>query len=245
MQTYARHPSTDSALGPTRLPPSWPGSRGALRIAVTTAVIGLIATLIIGLLIRGSDAGLGAGLWLNGLHSPVLDDLSQAVAVAFRPTSAVVIGVLLAIVVALRTRHLMWGLRAGAAVACGWLVAGVLKVIVARPRPVWTDAVHTVVPPETDPSYPSGHVAFAAALATVVLLLTWRTTARWWVMAAGVLLVVITALTRVYAVVHYPSDVIAGAVCGMCGAVLAVAAMDAIGRRLSRALDAPQEHRSL
>ncbi|HWU29568.1 MAG TPA: phosphatase PAP2 family protein, partial [Microbacterium sp.] len=125
-------------------------------------------------------------------------------------------------------------LAVGAAVAGGWLMAGTLKVIVARPRPEWTDAVHRVVAPETDASYPSGHVAFVTALATVLILLTWRTAARGWVLAGGVMLVVVTALARVYAVVHYPSDVVAGAVCAVCGVILGFAAMEMFERRRSR-----------
>lgn len=231
------HPHTGPAQTSARPLPGWsgwPGSSQSLRIAASTAAVGLVAMLVAGLALRGSRTEISADLLLNGLHSPVLDAISQAVSVGFQPASAVVIGVLLAAVVALWSGHLMAGLAAGATVACGWLVTGALKLIVARPRPEWTDAVHRVVAPETDASYPSGHVAFVTALATVLVLLTWRTAARGWVLAGGVALVAVTALARVYAVVHYPSDVVAGAACAVCGVILAFAAMELFVRRRSR-----------
>jgi undecaprenyl-diphosphatase len=221
----------DAAARALRALPRWHGSPRSLRLAVTLSVTGILLALVAGLVVRGSTAGLGFDLWLNGLHSPALDAVSQAVSVGFQPTSAVVIGLLLAVVVWLRTRHVVAGLAAGAAVACGWLVTGVLKVVVSRPRPEWTDAVHRIVPPETDGSYPSGHVAFATALATVIVLLVWRTAARGWTIAAGALLVVVTALARMYVVVHYPTDVVAGALCAVCGVVLAYATMELVARR--------------
>jgi len=234
MVTSTAHPPAGPAKTSARLLPAWPGSPRSMRIAAFSAVIGLVAMLVLGLAIRGSRAELGAALWLNALHSPVLDAISQAVSVGFQPASAVVVGVLLAAVVALRSARPVAGLAVGAAVAGGWLMAGALKVIVARPRPEWTDAVHRVVAPETDASYPSGHVAFVTALATVLILLTWRTAARGWMLAGGVMLVVVTALARVYAVVHYPSDVVAGAVCAVCGVILGFAAMEMFERRRSR-----------
>ncbi|GAA2852409.1 phosphatase PAP2 family protein [Microbacterium arabinogalactanolyticum] len=234
MVTSTAHPPSGAAHTSARLLPAWPGSPYSMRIAASSAVVGLVAMLVLGLAIRGSRAEIGADLWLNNVHSPVLDAISQAVSVGFQPASAVVIGCLLAAAVALKSGRLLTGLAAGAAVACGWLVTGVLKVIVARPRPEWTDAVHRVVAPETDASYPSGHVAFVTALATVLVLLTWRTAARGWVLAGGVVLVAVTALARVYAVVHYPSDVVAGAVCAVCGVILAFAAMEMFERRRLR-----------
>lgn len=234
MVTSTAHPPSGAAQTSARLLPAWPGSPHSMRIAASSAVIGLVAMLVLGLTIRGSRAEIGADLWLNNVHSPVLDAISQAISVGFQPASAVVIGCLLAAAVALKSGHFLTGLAAGAAVACGWLVTGVLKVIVARPRPEWTDAVHRIVAPETDASYPSGHVAFVTALAAVLVLLTWRTAARGWVLAGGVILVAVTALARVYAVVHYPSDVVAGAVCAVCGVILPFAAMEMLERRRLR-----------
>ncbi|WP_417554012.1 phosphatase PAP2 family protein [Microbacterium sp.] len=213
--------------------PSWPGTRRSLRIAVIASLIGLAAAVVVGVAVHGSDAGIGFDLWLNSLHSPAWDAIARAVAVGFQPTSAVVIGAALAVIVAVRLRRVLPGLAAGAAVAIGWLCTGVLKIVIDRPRPVWTDAVHQVVAPETDGSYPSGHTAFATALVVTIVLLVWRTRARWWALVGGSTLVVITAFARMYVVVHYPIDVIAGAGCAVCGVVLAFAVFDVIARRFT------------
>ena len=63
-------------------------------------------------------------------------------------------------------------------------------------------------------SFPSGHTcaAFAAASAW------WRTLPRRWMRWTGLVLAVCMGLSRLYVGVHYPSDVIAGALVGLfCG----------------------------
>lgn len=108
------------------------------------------------------------------------------------------------------------GVAALAAMVLGLLCTNVvLKHLVARPRP-WLD-VAGLVPliQEPDPnSFPSGHTcaAFAAAPATRRML------PRRWMRWTGLVLAVCMGLSRLYVGVHYPSDVIAGALVGLfCG----------------------------
>ena len=108
------------------------------------------------------------------------------------------------------------GVAALAAMVLGLLCTNVvLKHLVARPRP-WLD-VAGLVPliQEPDPnSNPSRHTspAFAAASAW------WRTLPRRWMRWTGLVLAVCMGLSRLYVGVHYPSDVIAGALVGLfCG----------------------------
>lgn len=91
----------------------------------------------------------------------------------------------------------------------------VLKHLVARPRP-WLDVAGLIpLVSEPDPnSFPSGHTcaAFASALAW------WRTAPKGWMKGTGVVLAVCMGLSRLYVGVHYPSDVLAGALVGsLCG----------------------------
>ena len=95
-----------------------------------------------------------------------------------------------------------------------------LKPMVARPRPyeTWTDMVLLISRP-SDFSFPSGHTcaAFAAGLA-------WAgTCSARWARVAAVVSTVCMGLSRLYVGVHYPSDVLAGALIGSLAALAALA----------------------
>ncbi len=80
------------------------------------------------------------------------------------------------------------------------------KRLFARDRPgLWES-----IAPETSYSFPSGHAMGSMTLALTLVLLTWRTRARWWVVAAMAVFVPMVGLSRVYLGVHYPSDILAG-----------------------------------
>jgi undecaprenyl-diphosphatase len=95
-----------------------------------------------------------------------------------------------------------------------WNLQLVLKLVVQRARPVVSDPVSHA----PGYSFPSGHAANAAAAATVLLLLLWpvlRPVGRRVALVVGSLVVIITALDRVYLGVHFPSDVVAGILFGV------------------------------
>lgn len=104
------------------------------------------------------------------------------------------------------------------AVALPSLFATVIKRIIGRARPLRVPGADVYFHPfawRADyASLPSGHstTAFAAAVALGALFP--RARVALWVYAA------IIALSRVVLTAHYPSDVIAGAVVGACGALL-------------------------
>ncbi|WP_415788221.1 phosphatase PAP2 family protein [Deinococcus saxicola] len=86
-----------------------------------------------------------------------------------------------------------------------------MKLLFNRPRPeLWTRLVV-----ESGASFPSGHSTVAAALATFAVLLAWHSRWRWPVLLVGVGYAVLMAYSRMLVGVHYPTDVLAGALTGL------------------------------
>lgn len=79
-------------------------------------------------------------------------------------------------------------------------------------------------------SFPSGHVAGAATLATAVIVLF----PKLWVMIAGVVWVLAMAFSRTYVHAHWLSDTLGGALAGV-GVALVVAALFAVPLHKERA----------
>lgn len=84
-----------------------------------------------------------------------------------------------------------------------------LKNLVARQRPCWiNDTVEMLIAIPKDYSFPSGHTMASFAAAAIILHAN-----RKFGIAAYILAVLI-AFSRLYLYVHFPTDVLAGAVIG-------------------------------
>lgn len=126
----------------------------------------------------------------------------------------VVIGV--ALLFFSRTRK--WGAFLLAALLFGTCIGEFgIKLLVRRPRPFLEYAEFAALIPEPHGwSFPSGHTLSAFAAATVL----WKM--RWQAGVLGMFGAVLMGFSRVYLCVHYPSDVIAGALCGIAVGFLTV-----------------------
>lgn len=110
--------------------------------------------------------------------------------------------------------------RAGALALGGLLldflsINCVLKHLVARPRPWLTvEGLETILYNSDPNSFPSGHTGAAFAFAVAA----YRELPVSWARFAAVGAAICMGWSRIYVAVHYPSDVIAGAVVGgLCG----------------------------
>ncbi len=105
-------------------------------------------------------------------------------------------------------------LYVGASIGVSGVLTYGLKHTIKRPRPyvVYDDIVNRSVLYGTDPqlSFPSGHTSLAFATATSLTLAY----PKWYVAAPGYLWACYVGYSRMNLGVHYPSDVLAGAVLG-------------------------------
>jgi undecaprenyl-diphosphatase len=107
------------------------------------------------------------------------------------------------------SRPWLWT-RVGAAILLAESASGALKFAVERDRPPVSRPVpEPLLESPSTYSFPSGHATVAFACATVLALAVPRL--RWPLLALAVLV----ASSRVYVGVHYPGDVLAGAVLGV------------------------------
>jgi len=116
-----------------------------------------------------------------------------------------------------------------ALVASFFLLDEALKALVARPRPFlhFTDARLLVALPHSF-SFPSGHASTSFATAAAIFLKHKR------VGGCALVLAALIAFSRVYVGVHYPGDVLAGAVLGTVIALLVVSQEKALDKIVVR-----------
>jgi undecaprenyl-diphosphatase len=121
----------------------------------------------------------------------------------------------LALVLTLMRRSVWPFLLVAIAVLAADGLAGLVKIAVGENRPSEPDPLVTV--PHSH-SFPSGHTATAVAGATVLSYLYPRLTPLFVVLAAAI------AYSRLYVGVHFPLDVVGGALIGAVTALLLLAA---------------------
>jgi undecaprenyl-diphosphatase len=102
---------------------------------------------------------------------------------------------------------------AGLSALLGLAVAHAISGMWDRPRPFEAHDVHLFVAPSPDPSFPSDHATAAFAIAVALFL---RNRRVGWVALA---MASVISLSRVAVAVHYPSDVLGGAVIGVLAAL--------------------------
>lgn len=130
----------------------------------------------------------------------------------------------IAVVFALRLRRpeiVVWALLAD---ALGELSTDALKAAIPRARP----HLHPLVAVPHTHSFPSGHAATSFACATVIGAALPRARLPLYVLAA------LVAWSRVYVGVHYPLDILAGALVGVAAGIGVLRALPRLARARRR-----------
>ena len=124
------------------------------------------------------------------------------------------------------------GCMMGLSLLCGLLIGNtVMKPLFARVRPYdanVTGEIDLLVERLSDYSFPSGHTLACFEAAGVLMIRDKKLGIPTFVIA------VLVALSRLYLYVHYPTDVLAGAVLGTLFAVFSVWAVKLVWKRFTK-----------
>jgi membrane-associated phospholipid phosphatase len=187
----------------------------AVPVAVGTGAACLVVVALLG---YGVRTDFGPQLRLDGIVSDALYagdhravPLSDLLAVLTAPGLSWFRFVVFLPVLVLLLRLRAWWTAAWLVTAVVLIgpLTGLLKIYFGRVRPDFAEGGARL----ESLSYPSGHSSGIATLVTVALIMAWPLLAgraRHWALAAGVLLVLLVGLTRMWLGVHFLSDVVGG-----------------------------------
>lgn len=123
---------------------------------------------------------------------------------SFKTTTFVIVGMALSFLLSKRWNFLIYTIMTFlGAIAISYTG----KIIVHRARPHLWELVYQI---GSDYSFPSGHAMSSMSFAIVLIILTWNSSWRWFMIIFGSLFAIGIAWTRLYLGVHYPSDIIGG-----------------------------------
>lgn len=164
--------------------------------------------------------------WIQDvMGSPVMDTVMPVIT-TFGTHGYLWIAVSILLLFFRKTRR--WGITLLVTLGVVWAACEFgLKELIARPRPFMVDTSYAlVIAAPSGFSMPSGHTLTAFIAATI---LARSPIARGWKAAAWVMAVLI-AFSRLYLFVHFPTDVLAGAVIGVIAGLIGAAISNAISR---------------
>lgn len=145
--------------------------------------------------------------WLESIANPLLD---QFFATFTRLGDGGAFWIILLVLMAFRKETRKIAIFAGISLALtGFLVNLVVKPMVMRARPFEELGIGILVPQPHGSSFPSGHASSSFATAWFLFLVKDRYRYLWLSVAS------IIAFSRMYLMVHFPSDILVGILIGM------------------------------
>ena len=103
------------------------------------------------------------------------------------------------------------------------IIAIILKHMIHEPRPfISLSNVHLLIAEDDPLSFPSGHTTSIMAIVSVLILNMKELSKKYYKIIDLVLIIfaIIMPFSRIYVGVHYPCDILAGAIIGICGGFL-------------------------
>ena len=168
-------------------------------------------------------------LWLKETFShPVLDESMTFISsLGNKGMIWIAIGVLLLLFGLKNKKWRNGGFLVLFSLAANFLACNViLKPLVDRTRPYDVLDYTPLIPPVGDPSFPSGHTSASFAAATAIYFINKK-----WGIAAYILAAVM-GFSRLYLGVHFPTDVLAGALVGTAAAMAIIRIFDEKQRKV-------------
>ncbi|MCQ2456167.1 MAG: phosphatase PAP2 family protein [Clostridia bacterium] len=176
--------------------------------------------------------------FLNAYEIGILDYIREHFSCAFLDKAmpilsslvdAGIIWIALAVVLVFFRKTRKTGITMGAALLLGLLVGNyVIKIVVGRIRPYEYKEAELIVKALDDPSFPSGHT-LACFEATFALLFNKN---KLWIPA--LVLSLIVGFSRMYLYVHFPTDVLGGAIFGTLFAVIGYLIVDRVYKAIEK-----------
>lgn len=162
--------------------------------------------------------------FLQTIHTPLLDKI-----LAFITSlgNAGIIWIVLAVVLLILPKTRKTGIIVAAALLMDLILCNlILKNLVARVRPYDVNtAIAILIKKPHDFSFPSGHTAASFAAMTALFLAKMK---KAWI--AALVLAVLIAFSRLYFYVHYPTDVLGGAVVGILSGIIGYTIVEKIDK---------------
>lgn len=144
----------------------------------------------------------------NNLTSPIMDKIMVFITTL---GNAGAIWIVLTLLMLCSKKYRRTGIMLGAGLVVCLIVGNlILKPLIARPRPFLVkEGIRLIINAPRDFSFPSGHT-LSSVICAVILFLRHRNMGIY-----ALILAVVIAFSRLYLYVHFPSDVLFGAIIGV------------------------------
>ena len=145
---------------------------------------------------------------LNNLHTDILDKIM--IGLTYLGEKGI-FWIILAIILLFNKTTRKCGIFMLISMSLGLLIGnGLLKNIVARQRPCWIDtSINLLIANPKDFSFPSGHTLASFEAAVTIFLFNKK------IGILAIILATFIGISRLYLFVHFPTDVLGGALLGI------------------------------